>query len=323
MYDTPILLILFNRPENTEKVFREIRKQRPKSLYVAADGPRKENPYDIELCAITRQIIERIDWECKVKTLFNETNLGCGLGPATAISWFFTHVSEGIILEDDCIPSDGFFLLCEELLKYYKKDPSVMHITGSNLNDNLVFGDGSYYKSNYANVWGWATWRRAWCKFDLNLTHTDYHKVIRNTFKYKSEQKFWESRINLINSKHICAWDYQWMFSIWKEQGTCLNSNANLVANIGFGPGATHTSGKSLYSTPEVKSIKYIKHPSNLQIIDKAERAFVHSLHGIIRRGFFAYYLQIFIVQRIQNLSHKIKLFVEKSKIIQINEKSC
>ena len=309
--ETPILFLIFNRPLTTNQVFEEIRKQKPKHLYIAADGPRKNKLEEQDLCELTRKVITKIDWHCELKTLFRQENLGSKYAVSSAISWFFEHEEEGIILEDDCRPNESFFLFCENLLSKYKHNSKIMHITGSNLNDTIKFGDGSYYYSYYPNVWGWATWKRAWQKFDLELKDkAAYLKVIDQTFNSFSEKFFWRSRIELIESNRIDAWDYQWMFSIWRENGMCLNSNYNLVTNIGFGNDATHTTGESPYLTPITKKITEIEHPSELKVIEKAETEFIYGLHGLKRKSYFGYYLNKHFLQRCKNLLHKIKLKV-------------
>ena len=47
---TPILLLIFNRPVSTQKVFNAVREVRPKKLFVAADGPREGVPTDLDKC---------------------------------------------------------------------------------------------------------------------------------------------------------------------------------------------------------------------------------------------------------------------------------
>ena len=168
---TAVLLVIFNRPETTQVVFEAIRKAKPPRLYVAADGPRTEVPSDAKKCKEAREIINQVDWDCEVKTLFREKGLGCGLGPSSAFTWFFEHEEDGIILEDDCLPSQSFFWFCEELLERYRHDNRVMHIGGNNfLNGWQKDRDYSYYFSNSGHIWGWATWRRAWKLFDFNIS---------------------------------------------------------------------------------------------------------------------------------------------------------
>ena len=313
MLNTPVLLIIFNRPESTDIVFEEIRKQKPKQLFIAADGPRKDNSFDKELCAKTREVVHKIDWDCDYRLLFSDVNLGCGLAPSTAMTWFFNQVEYGIILEDDCLPNEYFFSFCEELLVKFKDDVEIMHISGANLNDTVKYGDGSYFYSKYANIWGWATWNRAWSHFEFNLREIDeYLSLIKTNFRYKSEREFWFSRIDLINDKMLDAWDYQWMLAIWKANGICINSNYNLVENIGFGINATHTQGPSPFKNKKSSILNKINHPKERRIIIKAEENFIYLLHGIKRLNSIQLFLKKNLIQRFINLDHKLRLLINK-----------
>src|SRR5688500_1827095 len=166
-----VLLVIFNRPDTTRLVFEAIRNARPRRLYVAADGPRPGVAADNANCQEARKIIDSVDWQCEVKTLFREKNLNCGVAPSSAFTWFFQHEEEGIILEDDCLPSQSFFWFCQELLERYRNDTRVMHIGGNNfLNGWQKDKDYSYYFSRSGHIWGWATWRRAWKHFDFDIS---------------------------------------------------------------------------------------------------------------------------------------------------------
>src|SRR3989344_213807 len=144
-FNTPILFIIFNRPATTRRVFDEIKKIKPKQFFIAADGPRLDNPEDTKNCQLTRDVVKDIDWSCEVKTLFRDKNLGCGPGPVTAINWFFDNVEEGIILEDDCLPDQSFFYFCQELLGRYRDNDRIMYIGGDNFQFGRKRGKGSYY----------------------------------------------------------------------------------------------------------------------------------------------------------------------------------
>ena len=165
-FSTPILFFIFNRPEYTQQVFERIRQARPRQLFVVADGPRV--PSDIPLIKRTRSLIA-VDWECELKTLYADKNMGLKERISSGISWFFDHVERGIILEDDCLPHPSFFQFCEEMLEYYSNHNHIMMITGSNpLQDHVM--DTSYTFSEYFSIWGWATWRRAWKQYDKHMT---------------------------------------------------------------------------------------------------------------------------------------------------------
>ncbi len=166
---SPVLFLIFNRPETTEQVFSAIKKAQPPRLYIAADGPRSEYPNDAESCDISRAIATNVDWDCEVKTLFQDQNLGCRLAVSGAVDWFFEQETEGIILEDDCLPDQSFFLFCQELLEQYRDDTRIMQIGGTNYQFGKKRTNYSYYFSRYGHLWGWASWRRAWSFYDEKM----------------------------------------------------------------------------------------------------------------------------------------------------------
>jgi len=243
MFKTPILFIIFNRTNTTTRVFDVIKRVQPSKLYIAADGPRKDKIGEKEKCENVRQITEKIDWSCEVKRLYRKENLGCKYAVSEAIDWFFENVQEGIILEDDCLPNNTFFKFCEMMLKKYKDEKSVMHIGGTNLSGENILIDNSYYFSRSPLVWGWATWRRAWKYYDVQLG--DFFATETNILDKHSlsllDRLYWYYIFKKTHDNIISTWDYQWVYSIWKNNGIAIIPSVNLVRNIGFSKTATHT----------------------------------------------------------------------------------
>lgn len=242
---TAVALIIFNRAETTQLVFNAIRQAKPAKLLVIADGPRATHPDDAARCAAARAVIEQVDWECEVLKNYSETNLGCGLRPATGISWVFEQVEEAIILEDDCLPHPSFFQFCEELLAHYRHDARVMHISGNNFQQVQPRTDYSYSFSRYPHIWGWASWRRAWNCFDFELKAWAAVRDgawLEDYLGNEHHARFWSSEFERVygaDKSHI--WDYQWTYACFTQNGLSINPNVNLVSNIGFTQGATHT----------------------------------------------------------------------------------
>lgn len=249
-FEVPILLLIFNRPGLTTAVVRNIGKLKPRFLFIAADGPRQNVESDFENCNAARRVIEEnIDWECEIKTNFREKNLGCKLGVSDGINWFFENVDEGIIIEDDCIVDISFFYFCEELLRKYREDERIMHIGAANFQDGKKRNRNSYYFSKMCHVWGWATWRRAWSKYDVTIQ--DFPKFIREKkiqaiYPNVKMQKYFLRQFEKVYKNQLDTWDYQWLYTVWKHNGLSIIPNINMVENIGFHPEATHT--KSLNS---------------------------------------------------------------------------
>ena len=131
MYRIPILFVFFRRKEVALKSFEQIRKVQPQKLYLACDGARTNVTGEKEDIDATRQaILAAVDWPCDVHTLFQKQNLGCGKGVYTAINWLFTNEEQGIILEDDCIANNSFFIYTEELLGRFSHDNRIGMIAG-------------------------------------------------------------------------------------------------------------------------------------------------------------------------------------------------
>ncbi len=242
-FDTPILFLVFNRPDLTQIVFNRIREIKPKYLFVAADGPRTENDTDEIKCRQVREIISNsIDWTCELKTLYREENIGCRDAVSGAIDWFFEQVEMGIILEDDVLPDLSFFSFCEELLLLYKDDQRVMQITGVNVVGSWRKNLGHYFFSNFGGIWGWATWKRAWDRYDPNLSewNTEVRRLIRTYFDSNTFVKKIEL-FDQLKLRKIDTWDYQWTFSKLINHGLSVVPCSNLIKNIGFRLDATHT----------------------------------------------------------------------------------
>jgi hypothetical protein len=270
MFQTAVLLVVFNRPSLTQRVLERLREIKPAKLFVAADGPRKNKPADEQLVRQTRALIEtHVDWNCEVKTLFREENLGCGKAVSEAITWFFEQNETGIILEDDCLPSPGFFSFCEELLKRYKDNERIMHIGGTNFQDGLQRGNASYYFSSIVHVWGWASWRRAWKHYDFNVSGLDQflaQKKISNYYNDRKAVAYWKGIFTQMKNRGLNTWDHQWTYSVWKQEGLAIIPQKNLVSNIGFGDSATHTGSEdTTYSEMPVYELGEISHPAEIR----------------------------------------------------------
>ena len=236
-FDIPILLVTFNRPENTSMVLEKIKEVNPMKLYVFSDAPRSGNSKDIYHVAQTRSLFDNINSNCQVFKLFQENNLGCGLGVSGAINWVFEKEEMAIILEDDCVPNKSFFDFCRIMLLKFKDNAKVMHVSGTRWNPEFNIGDYDYFFSNIGHIWGWATWKRAWAKYDYNINSWDNKnkaKEIKELFKDRVSSQFWIDRLNNIyklSNKH--TWDIQWQYALFLEKGLAVVPCVNLISNIG------------------------------------------------------------------------------------------
>jgi len=242
---SPVLFLVFNRPDTTRQVFEVIRAAKPPRLYVAADGPRVGRDGESDRCEEVRRIATNVDWPCEVKTLFRDSNLGCKYGVSGGINWFFKHETEGIILEDDVLPLSSFFDYCDELLERYRHNDAVAMISGCNLVSAHFQPECSYFFSLYNHIWGWASWRRTWVHYDVAMKEWPLwceegglKKLANGNKQFES---YWRNTFNNVFAGNIDTWDFQWTFTCWFIQGLAVLPANNLTHNLGFGSEATHT----------------------------------------------------------------------------------
>lgn len=273
--EKPVAFLIFNRPETTRKVFAAIREARPPILLVVADGPRNSVAGEDQLCAQARSVIEGVDWKCRVQTNFADTNLGCMRRVSSGLDWVFSQVDEAIVLEDDCLPDASFFRFCQELLDHYADDRRIAQISGVNFQFGNRKSPFSYYFSRYNHIWGWATWRRAW---ELNDNAMNGWPGFRDSQALsrivadRQELAYWNRVFSLVYSGAIDTWDCRWTFSCWRHELLSIIPDVNLVSNIGFGPGATHTPVPNQYAAMAYEQMHFpLRHPARIEADREAD----------------------------------------------------
>ncbi len=299
-FKTPVIFLIFNRPQETALVFKEIRKARPPRLFVVADGPRNEE--ERGLIEKTREVIDDVDWPCEVIKNYADKNLGCRRRVATGLNWAFgelEHDDGAIILEDDCVPDQTFFTFAEEMLQKYANNPHVMHIGGTCFQqDNPKLSTGlppelstvtnltkpeSYYFSHISQIWGWATWKRAWGLYDGSMKTWPQIKgtdKIRSVFPTRLTYHYWECMFDRMHRNEMNTWDVAWTYTVFKEQGLSIMPFSNLIKNIGTGNNATHK--VSRFSNMETVPLSFpLSHPEKIGVNENADLFTYRKIYGI------------------------------------------
>jgi len=299
---TSIALFIFNRPDTTEQVFAEIAKVKPPKLLVIADGPRIGHPSDGERCKATRAIIEKVDWDCKVLKNYSDINLGCKRRVSSGLNWVFNMVEEAIILEDDCLPHPSFFRFCEELLEKYRNNEQVALISGANLFLSRKKTPYSYYFSRYPQIWGWASWRRFWKHYDVNikrwseLRNSDWLKDILGS--KGPIYHYWEKVFDATHQGKTNTWDYQMVFALWAQKALAIIPQVNLISNIGWSNDPNFRKRYHKFARMKTKAMKFpLVHPpyiSRHAAADKfTEKYSFTSFRSLLERIFLYLFFKI------------------------------
>lgn len=249
---SPVIYILFNRPEVTRRTFAALRAQRPPRLHLIADGPRAGRPAEAALCQETRAIVENLlDWDCVVTRDYSEVNLGCGRRLATGLTTAFALLGEAIVLEDDILPHPDFFAFCDAQLAAHRDDPHIHAISGFQPLGRYAPADGPVVPSTFTWIWGWASWQRSWQDYRFNFTAAWNNPAtfagIRDYLG--NDLNFHGHRLNFdeLGRGRVDTWDFQWSFALLAQRRVTLVSSVNLIENLGFSAAATHTVHEELY----------------------------------------------------------------------------
>lgn len=265
---TPVVIFIYKRSDNLKKIISVLRKIHPTSLYIVSDGS-KYIEEKVKVDQTIRIIESLINWECEINKNYSNINLGLKERFRSGIDWVFEHTDSAIFIEDDCIPDPTFFQFCDELLEKYKDDERIFSISGNNFLFGKARSKESYYFSRYPHVWGWATWKRVWDKYDSNISDWPelrqvglLNKVFPNNFFIR---KFWTYIFDRLYAGKINTWDYQLTYLSFKNNGLNIIPSVNLVTNVGYGKDSTNIKSKNQTIGVPTHSMEFpLIHPKNI-----------------------------------------------------------
>jgi acetyltransferase-like isoleucine patch superfamily enzyme len=313
-FQVPILFQFYNNYDTTIRVLQEIRKVQPLYLYLVQDKYRDSHPEEELQCKrVNAAVLEMIDWDCKLFTLFREENLGPGAGTADGIAWFFSQVEYGIILEHDCLPHPHFFEFCAVLLEKYKDDKRVKAISGANFRGNLKFVEESYYFGTIGHLWGWAAWKRSFSNYEqdiANYTQEEVYRLVDKNFKLKRQREYWYQTYHWLKDRKVDTWDYQMFYSAWKEGSYVILPNGNLISNIGFGENALNCREvDSPLANAPVFDILPLIHPRSVKSCTKANVFYSDFLYNLKDKPSFLYTIKRKVKNRTRKMGYRIIRF--------------
>ena len=293
----PVLVLGFNRPDRIRQLFDSLRAISPKYVYFAVDGPRPDRPAELEQVTQTRELASLIDWDCEIHTQYQQENLGCAHGVTAGINWFFSLVSEGIILEDDVLPDPSFYPFCTELLEKYRDDSKVWCVSGSNrLPQEQIPQEFSYRFSTIPQVWGWATWADRWKKYSLDISGwrangLNNTKLLKTVNYSPAAFAYWSANFDLMAKMAVDTWDIQLVNAAMRNGALAAIPNVNLVENLGWGTEATHTQETPGFIQPVGEITFPLVHPK-IAVDSHADRFMNHKVYQATPLGLAKQFLR-------------------------------
>jgi hypothetical protein len=289
LFDRPILVTGFNRPDLLELVLEKLKLYNCSSVFISIDGPRVGNTSDYSRVLACREIARKFNAEDPGKNRLLETNMGCGLGIYSAIEWFFSQVEAGIIIEDDIDFGFSFLSTMDYLLSELRDDASVGSVTGLNpitalLPIDVQMRENGFIAHSFFSSWGWATWRDRWnlYEFDLSQWEIGISKfTLWRRFGILGS-RFFASKFNSVRDGKVDTWDYQFLAMQIRHNLKCIAPVVNQIGNLGFRDDATHTNSESRLSlefSPEAKLFESLK--LDIETVGKIDSLYLHKHYQV------------------------------------------
>lgn len=282
--NTPVLLIHFNRPESTLRQIESLKAVAPRRIWILCDGARANRPDEAEKVAKVREVLDNLPWECEVKRLYREENLGCYRNVSEGISWFLDDCGAGIILEDDVIADSSFFRFSEDLLERFEHHSEVYAIAGHNRRSEPLPITADYGFSNYFECWGWATWKRAWDHFDPSLNawrHKEtWQSICQRVLQKRRACFYWDWIFRQVENQRRDSWAYRFLLTIWQQEGRVVIPRKNLTQNIGFNSEGTQTAHFAGMEIAATRQDFPLVHPDRVEADAVIDRWFEDGVHS-------------------------------------------
>ena len=306
-----MLLLGYNRPIQMRGLIQSLAPVKPKLILLAVDGPRTYRANDVELVRQTQDLAGEITWDAEIRTRYRDTNLGLRRAVVDAVTWANSEYGRVIVLEDDVRAGPQLLEYLNHNLNQHQENTKIAHVNGYNLvpKEHLSNPDHASRLSIYPESYAWATWERAWNKYDDNLTWAknasvqDIKKICGSTIGALR----WKQNFSDADAGRIDTWAYRWLATIWDNKFNIISPNENISRYTGRENG-THTFIKAKYQEPSIGILKIDQNNTNQKIDDLAERwlrenIYLETARGVAGGIVISWLLNIrYIVKRIQRL---------------------
>ena len=238
-----VLLLVFNRPEQTRIAIEALLREQPSKLYVSGDGPRPLVPTDLAGIEAVWDLVRSAPWQCEVVENRLQSNGGLAVAVRNGLDWFFDHEVRGLVVEDDVELGPGALDLAAHLFEAAEQESNVKAISLFNTipSERMSEPGASFRRSIYSSSQGWGTWASVW-KPSIRSLHNwrewltpDHLRAIGGT---PFEQR-WRDILDSDAGENSATWDFTWQAYLFSISATCLVSNLNVVRNSGFTETAT------------------------------------------------------------------------------------
>jgi hypothetical protein len=247
----PIALFVYNRADLARQTLGALARNNGASgsdLVIFSDGAKDEK--DAPEVAEVRSLITNVKGFRSVRLVEAPSNRGLAASIIAGVTALTQERGQVIVMEDDILTSPVFLDFMNDALDAYRDNEKVGAISGyifplaAQLPETFFLPDES--------CWGWATWKRAWTKFEPDggklLQEIRRTGRLREFDLYGSYpfRKMLEDQIAGRNN----SWAIRWRASLFLNQMLSLYPGGSLARNIGTDGSGTHaTAADTMFDT--------------------------------------------------------------------------
>jgi hypothetical protein len=283
--DIPILLIGYQRTETISTILDSALRNGVTTVLVSIDAPRTIDARSLENSRKLKDIVSSYSTKFNfMETRFLENNLGCALHVLKSIDWAFERFSELVILEDDCLPSDGFFNFVREGLLVMQSQPEILLVCGTQHVPSHL-SDQRYYKSKFALTWGWATTNSKWVEIKSGMIAIKNPAPL-HLFELDPKKIYWQEGSRRALDGFVDVWDTPLVNYLYTNEKFSLLPKSNLVSNVGNDSFATHMRGEKKWLFQDVTEFDYSL-PVEALLNSAADEWLSHNFYRVRQRHLF------------------------------------
>ncbi len=243
----PIAVFSYRRPGHLEQTLAALAANHgahDHDLAILGDGPRR--PEHLATVEATRAVARRYGDSGafrSVRIVARDDNLGLARSIIAGVTDLVAEHGQVIVVEDDLVTSPHFLAYMRDGLARYADQAQIASIHG--FAHELGPGMPETFFLRGADCWGWATWKRAWDRFEPDgsrLLEQLQARRLTTDFDIGGAMPFTRMLLDQIDGRND-SWAIRWHASAFLAGMYTLHPGRSLVLNIGQDDSGEHCAG--------------------------------------------------------------------------------
>lgn len=241
----PIVVFAYRRPEHLRRTLSSLMQCEGfagSPVIVYGDGPK--NAEEIAGVEATRRLARDM-LGTAAEYHFSDVNQGLSRSIIGGVGAVTRRFGRAIVVEDDLLLAPGFLTYMNAALGRYADDHAVFQVSGYMFDVPEFAERRDALFLPFTVSWGWATWKRAWDRFDVSAAGWDrllVDNILRYRFDIDGTYGYSTMLVRQMMGRRD-SWAVRWYWSAVQNDALTVFPPRTLVRNIGFDGTGSHGRG--------------------------------------------------------------------------------